>query len=81
MAATNYRGSLLALGASSLTCRMVPCRVFEVSMRRNTVLLADDHAIVREGLVSLLKEHHFDVVGAVGDGLLLIDARSGFVPM
>ena len=37
-------------------------------MRRNTVLLADDHAIVKEGLVSLLKEHDFDVVGAVGDG-------------
>ena len=37
-------------------------------MRRYTVLIADDHAIVKEGLVSLLKEHDFDVVGAVGDG-------------
>ena len=26
-------------------------------MRRPTVLIADDHAIVKEGLVSLLKEH------------------------
>ena len=33
--------------------------------RQTTVLVADDHAIVMEGLVSLLKEHHFDVVGAV----------------
>ncbi|MGZ3468248.1 MAG: response regulator [Gemmatimonadaceae bacterium] len=44
-----------------------------MSTRRNTVLVADDHAIVKEGLVSLLKEHDFDVVGAVGDGQLLIE--------
>ena len=37
-------------------------------MRKTTVLVADDHAIVKEGLVSLLKEHGFDVVAAVGDG-------------
>jgi len=42
-------------------------------LRRATVLIADDHAIVKEGLVGLLKEHHFDVVGAVGDGQLLVD--------
>ena len=42
-------------------------------MRRPTVLIADDHAIVKEGLVGLLKEHDFDVVGAVGDGQLLVD--------
>lgn len=42
-------------------------------MRQNTVLIADDHAIVKEGLVNLLKEHDFEVVGAVGDGQLLID--------
>ena len=44
-------------------------------MRRYTVLVADDHAIVKEGLVNLLKEHDFDVVGAVGDGQEL-DGRS-----
>jgi DNA-binding NarL/FixJ family response regulator len=49
-------------------------------MRRNTVLLADDHRIVRDGLVSLLKEHDFDVVGAVGDGHLLIDAARRLRP-
>src|SRR4030095_9971029 len=43
-------------------------------MRRYTVLVADDHAIVREGVVNLLKEHDFDVVGAVGNGQELMDA-------
>jgi len=43
-------------------------------MKRHTVLLADDHAIVTDGLARLLREHEFDVVGAVGDGQLLIDA-------
>ena len=45
-----------------------------LSTRRTTVLVADDHAIVMEGLVSLLKEHDFDVVGAVGNGQKLIEA-------
>ena len=49
-------------------------------MRRNTVLLADDHTIVTEGLARLLEEHDFDVVGAVGDGHLLIEPPSGFAP-
>ena len=45
-----------------------------MTTRRITVLIADDHAIVKEGLVSLLKEHDFDVVAAVGDGQSLMDA-------
>jgi DNA-binding NarL/FixJ family response regulator len=48
--------------------------------RRITVLIADDHAIVKEGLVSLLKEHDFDVVGAVGDGQQLLDAARRLRP-
>lgn len=48
-------------------------------MRRNTVLVADDHTIVMEGLVSLLKAD-FDVVGAVGDGHQLIDAARRLRP-
>ena len=40
--------------------------------RRTKVLLADDHAIVAEGLATLLKDH-FDLVGIVGDGNELID--------
>ena len=41
-------------------------------MRRPTVLVADDHTIVMEGLVALLKDR-FDVVGAVSDGSRLVD--------
>src|SRR5436190_457357 len=37
-------------------------------MRQHTVLIADDHAIVKEGLVSLLKAQGLDVVGAVANG-------------
>jgi DNA-binding NarL/FixJ family response regulator len=48
--------------------------------RRTTVVVADDHAIVKEGLVSLLKEHDFDVVGAVGDGERLMDAARRLRP-
>jgi len=49
-------------------------------VRQVTVLLADDHAIVREGLVSLLTEHNFDVVGAVGDGRALLEAATKLRP-
>lgn len=48
--------------------------------RRTTVLIADDHAIVMEGLVSLLREHDFDVVGAVGDGRSLLEAARRLKP-
>ena len=41
--------------------------------RRTTVLLADDHAIVAEGLATLLKGR-FDLVGTVSNGNELIDA-------
>ena len=37
------------------------------------MLVADDHPMVRERLVQLLAEHGLVVVGAVGDGHLLID--------
>ena len=47
-------------------------------MRRPTVLIADDHPIVMEGLVSLLKD--FDVVDAVGDGQMLLDAARRLRP-
>jgi DNA-binding NarL/FixJ family response regulator len=50
------------------------------NQRRTTVLVADDHAIVMEGLVSLLKEHDFDVVGAVSDGAKLIEAARRLRP-
>ncbi len=50
------------------------------TLRRTTVLIADDHAIVLEGLVSLLKEHDLDVVGAVGDGEQLLEAARRLRP-
>jgi len=43
------------------------------SGRRATVLIADDHAIVMEGLVSLL-QREFSVVGSVMDGTRLVEA-------
>ena len=49
-------------------------------MRRTTVLIADDHAIVTEGLAGLLRRHDFDVVGEVGDGEKLIDAAKRLRP-
>ena len=49
-------------------------------MKRTTVLLADDHTIVMEGLAKLLGDHELDVVGAVGDGHLLIDAAKRLRP-
>ena len=42
-------------------------------MARARVLLADDHAIVADGLHSLLKDR-YDLVGTVGDGQALVDA-------
>ncbi len=47
--------------------------------RRPKVLLADDHAIVAEGLATLLKDH-FELVGIVGDGSELIDAARRLRP-
>jgi RNA polymerase sigma factor (sigma-70 family) len=44
-------------------------------MKRTTVLLADDHAIVVEGLRRIL-EPDFDVVGVAGDGYALIKAAA-----
>ena len=48
-------------------------------MRRTTVLLADDHAIVAEGLASLLNSH-FDLMGTVGDGSQLLEAARDLRP-
>ena len=43
------------------------------------MLLADDHAMVVEGLAALLKDR-FDLVGMVGDGSALIDAACKLRP-
>ena len=44
------------------------------------VLIADDHAIVKEGLVQLLTDHDFEVVGAVADGTQLLEAATRLRP-
>jgi DNA-binding NarL/FixJ family response regulator len=43
-------------------------------MHRHTVLIADDHAVVADGLSRILREADFEVVGSVRDGQQLIDA-------
>jgi DNA-binding NarL/FixJ family response regulator len=48
-------------------------------MGRTTVLLADDHAIVAEGLSRLLGRR-FELVGTVGDGFALVDAAKSMQP-
>ena len=48
-------------------------------MRRPTVIIADDHLILAEGLVSLLKDH-FDVVGTAADGEALVELAARLRP-
>ncbi len=48
-------------------------------MSKTTVLLADDHAIVSQGLEALLQEN-FQLLGAVRDGRALVDAVSRLKP-
>ena len=48
--------------------------------RQHTVLLADDHTIVTDGLSKILRDAGFDVVGAVRDGQRLIDSATRFRP-
>ena len=48
-------------------------------MPKTRVLLADDHAVVAEGLEALLKES-FDLVGIVHDGRALVDAAETLRP-
>jgi DNA-binding NarL/FixJ family response regulator len=42
-------------------------------MSRTRVVVADDEALLREGLASLLERSGFEVVGQCGDGVELID--------
>jgi DNA-binding NarL/FixJ family response regulator len=48
-------------------------------MKRPTLLLADDHTILTEGLKSLL-EKDFDLVATVGDGRALVEAAKQLKP-
>jgi DNA-binding NarL/FixJ family response regulator len=49
-------------------------------IRQPTVLLADDHAIVTDGLSRILRDAQFKVVGAVRDGQGLIAAATRLRP-
>ena len=44
------------------------------------VLVADDHSLFRDGIVSLLEAAGFEVVGQVGDGQAAIDAAQRLRP-
>jgi len=49
-------------------------------MKRITILLADDHAVVVEGLRRILARKQFKIVGAVGDGHALVKAARELKP-
>jgi DNA-binding NarL/FixJ family response regulator len=44
------------------------------------VLVADDHSLFRDGIVSLLEAAGFEVVGQVGDGQAAVDAALSLCP-
>lgn len=48
-------------------------------MRKPRVLLAEDHTIVAEGLMSLL-EHEVELIATVGDGRSMVDAARDLRP-
>ena len=50
-----------------------------MATRRPSVLIADDHTIVADGLVKLLSDR-FDVVATVADGVALIEAAERLRP-
>ena len=50
-----------------------------MTTRRPTILIADDHTIVAEGLVKLLSRR-FDVIATVADGQALVEAAERFRP-
>ena len=60
--------------ASDPRQRLAGAEHVELGRRRPTVLMADDHAMLREGLERLLTDHGFEVVGAVASGEELLDA-------
>jgi DNA-binding NarL/FixJ family response regulator len=49
-------------------------------MKRPRILLADDHAIVLEGLRRILNRPEFELVGAVNSGRTLLEAAASLQP-
>lgn len=48
-------------------------------MTRARILVADDHKLMRESIVHVLKQE-FEVIGAVGDGKALLEASTTLKP-
>jgi DNA-binding NarL/FixJ family response regulator len=69
------------VGSGSLICHLEGAVVVKngVEIVRPRLLLADDHAIVAEGLRHLL-ESEFDLIGIVGDGAALVEAAKSLKP-
>ena len=70
----------VAVGTAQVRPRVEGAGPVARGTHRSTVLLADDHAVLREGLAKLLTEHDFEVVGAVADGDQLLDAAKRLRP-
>ncbi len=49
-------------------------------MKRSTILIADDHAVVVEGLRRMLEPPEFEVVGVARDGRALLQAAARLQP-
>jgi DNA-binding NarL/FixJ family response regulator len=49
-------------------------------MKRTRILLADDHAVVIEGLRRILERPEFEIVGAVSDGHALVKSAAVLQP-
>lgn len=47
---------------------------------KTRVLLAEDHAVVRQGLVALLDSERFDIVGQAEDGLVAVELAQKLKP-
>jgi two-component system response regulator NreC len=56
------------------------CSVAQHSRIPLRVLLADDHAILRDGLRAILKENNMEVVGEASDGLQAVKACEQLAP-
>src|SRR5262245_56357267 len=64
---------------ASGTMKVQPLTSGTVKVARITVVLADDHAIVAEGLSAILKEK-FDLLGTASDGRALVAAVESLGP-
>jgi DNA-binding NarL/FixJ family response regulator len=49
-------------------------------MKRSTILLADDHTVVIEGLHRILNRPEFEIVGSAADGRALLEATARLRP-